>query len=229
MSGIANGSPGNELAYQEALLLRAKQGDLRAFEALVLPHEGALYKTCRLQIKTRESAEDALQETMLKAWRSISSFEGRSSVSTWLYRICINCCTDLNRRERLRETDSLDHLRDAGFDPASPERSPEEAAIRKESRKELKDALHALPSDQRVPLMLSAVEGKSYGEISEILSLPEGTVKSRVSRGRALLRQLMREPEKLHDAWNQSNSSPSNHTEAVPGDQKTRGKGGRTR
>ncbi len=177
----------------DRLLARARDGDAAAFEALVSPHEQMLWRTCWRLTGSEEDARDAVQEAMLKAWRAIGGFEGRSSVSTWLYAIAVRCCRDLGRRKAARPSASLDSLQEAGWDPPSDSPGPQRALEDTERREQVRRALALIPEDQRTPLVLFAVEGKRYEEIADLTGVPVGTVKSRVSRGRDRLRELMRE------------------------------------
>ncbi len=173
-------------------LARAKRGDASAFEALVTPCEGMLWRLCCQMLGSPEDARDALQEIMVKAWRALDRFDGKASVSTWLYRIGVNHCTDLLRKRRLRQTESLEHLREEqGFDPAAPGENPAEALERKERNAAIRRAIEALPPEQRVPLVLFALERKSYEEIAALTGVELGTVKSRIARARGKLAQLL--------------------------------------
>ena len=177
----------------EQVLARARDGDAAAFEALVTPHEQMLWRTCWRLTGNEEDARDALQEAMLKAWRSLAGFEGRSSLSTWLYAIAVRCCQDQRRRKAVRPSTSLDEMQEAGFDPPAGSPGPQQALEERERREQVRRALSLLPEDQRTPLVLFAVEGKRYDEIAELTGVAVGTVKSRVSRGRDRLRELMAE------------------------------------
>ena len=178
----------------ELTLYRAQRGDTAAFEALVTPCESRLWALCWRMLGDREEAKDALQEIMVKAWRSIGGFDGKSAVSTWLYRIGVNHCNDILRRRKQRRTESLDSLReDTGFDPPAPEEGPAEALERKEKREAVRRAIGELPPDQRVPLVLFALERRSYEEIAELTGVGLGTVKSRIARARDKLAKMLRE------------------------------------
>ena len=178
----------------EITLRRAQRGDTAAFEALVTPCEPMLWRLCWQMLGDREDAKDALQEIMVKAWRAIRRFDGKSAVSTWLYRIGVNHCTDLLRQRRLRQTESLDSLReDTGFDPPSREEGPQEALEHKEKQEAVRRAIGELPPDQRVPLVLFALEHRSYEEIAALTGAGLGTVKSRIARARDKLAKMLRE------------------------------------
>lgn len=171
---------------------RAKRGDTSAFEALVTPCEGMLWRLCWRMLGSEADAQDAMQEIMVKAWQALGRFDGKASVSTWLYRIGVNHCTDLLRKRRLRQAESLESLREEqGFDPVSPGENPAEALERKERNAAIRRAIDALPPEQRTPLVLFALERRSYEEIAALTGVELGTVKSRIARARGKLAQLL--------------------------------------
>ena len=175
-------------------LQRARRGDTAAFEALVTPCEPMLWRLCWQMLGNREDARDALQEIMVKAWRALDRFDGKAAVSTWLYRIGVNHCTDLLRQRSLRRVESLDSLReDRGFDPPSPAEDPAEALEHKERNAAIRQAIGQLPPDQRTALVLFALEHRSYEEIAALTGAELGTVKSRIARAREKLAGMLRE------------------------------------
>ena len=190
----------------EMTLARARKGDPAAFEALVTPHEQMLWRVCWRMLGEAEEARDALQETMVKAWRSLPDFQGGGLVS-WLYTIAVHTCQDMLRKRKARPAVSLDSLSEEGYDPPAREEGPAEALERSDRREAVRRALAMLPEDQRVPLVLFAAEGKRYEEIAAITGLPLGTVKSRVSRARDRLRALL---ETFAQAGNNSGEAASN-------------------
>ncbi|MBR6028998.1 MAG: sigma-70 family RNA polymerase sigma factor [Clostridia bacterium] len=178
----------------EDLLRRARAGDSRSFEMLVTTHEQTVWRVCWQMLGNSEDAADALQQTMLRAWQGIGSFRGEATLGTWLYRIAVSVCLDALRRRKARPQVSMDQLREEdGFDPPSREAGPEQALEQKEDREAVREALNSLSDEQRVPLTLFAVDQRPYEEIAELLSLPVGTVKSRISRGRMQLAKILRE------------------------------------
>ena len=175
-------------------LQRARRGDTAAFEALVTPCEPMLWRLCWQMLGNREDARDALQEIMVKAWRALDRFDGKAAVSTWLYRIGVNHCTDLLRQRSLRRVESLDSLReDRGYDPPSPAEGPAEALEHKERNAAIRQAIGQLPPDQRTALVLFALEHRSYEEIAALTGAELGTVKSRIARAREKLAGMLRE------------------------------------
>lgn len=176
----------------ELLLRRAQKGDTAAFEQLVTPLEDMVWRTCYHYMGNVEDAKDAAQETMLKAWRAIGSYRADAALSTWLYRVAASCCTDLLRKRKARPAASLDELHEAGFDPPqSPAQQPETAVLESERRRDVRRALNDLPDDQRIALVMSAVEGHSYDEIAQVQGIAVGTVKSRINRARTRLAEIL--------------------------------------
>lgn len=178
----------------ETLISKAMQGDADAFGTLVGPYEGLVYRQCLLLLKNPADAQDAAQETMLRAYRAMPRFLGLSSVPTWLYRIAHNVCLDWLKRPRTRrENASLDGMAEAGFDPADPAPTPEDAYVQQSDRARLREALLRLPADWQALLLLRYGEGLSYEAIARALRLREGTVKSRLNRAKEKLHALMKD------------------------------------
>ena len=130
-------------------------------------------------------AHVALQDALISAYRNASSFRGESAVTTWLHRIVVNACLDRMRRRRARPTVPLPEEDGEGSGRGIPD--PRDDLDAFELRMEIDRALRALPDDQRAAIVLVDVEGWSVSEAAEALGVPEGTVKSRCSRGRARL------------------------------------------
>ena len=170
---------------EASLIRKASQGDADAFGALVGPYEGLVYRHCLQMLKNQADAQDAAQETMLRAYRAMPRFLGLSGVATWLYRIAHNVCLDWLKRPRARrEGVSLDALRDGGYDPADPRPSPEDRYLEASEQDRLRDAIFKLPAQQQALLSLRYGDGLSYEELAKALGLNVGTVKSRLSRAR---------------------------------------------
>ncbi len=173
------------------LINKAAKGDSWAFEQLVNKYEARLYSVALRMCGNREDAQDCLQDAMLRIYRSLDRFKGQSAFSTWAYRITMNTCLDELRRRRSRAATSLDALLETGWDPAAETVTPEDAAISAEQRRELEAAIADLPEDMRSAIILREMHDMTYEEISEALDTNIGTVKSRISRGRERLRQLI--------------------------------------
>jgi RNA polymerase sigma-70 factor (ECF subfamily) len=174
-----------------ALVERARAGDLAAFNELVSQHERQVYGICLRMLGQPAAAEDAGQEAFLSAWRNIGRLRG-DRFTPWLLRIAANVCTDELRRRRRRPGVSLeDALEEGGFQPSDPDPTPEASALSGELRRTLESALALLGPEQRLAVILSDIEGLDYQEIADVMGSSLGTVKSRLSRARAQLRQIL--------------------------------------
>ena len=176
---------------ERELLARVRRGDEAAFEALVRLYEKKIYTLCFRMCGSAQDAEEAAQDTFLALWRGAAGFREESSLSTWLYRLAVNASVDLlRRRKRASGTLSLDD-EDAFLNAADPAPPPEEASERRETHRLLQAGLLALPERYREILLLREVEDLSYAEIASVTSLDLGSVKSRINRGRRLLRNYL--------------------------------------
>lgn len=177
---------------QQDLLRRARAGDAEAFTALCVPFSAMVYRHCLQLLGQQADAQDAVQETMLRAYRAIPRFMGQSGIATWLYRIAHNTCLDmLKKPQRKRETGSMEQLRETGFEPPSQEDGPEAAYEKSVEAQRLMGAIHKLPQDQQTLLALRFGENYSYEELVKATGLPEGTVKSKLNRAKAKLQALL--------------------------------------
>ena len=173
----------------------ARQGDQSAFEQLVHLYEKRVLALTTRMCKNPADAEEAAQEAFLSAWQGLPFFRGDASFSTWLYRLASNACVDLLRREGRRQSAAGPSLNDEEtvIDVADDAPSPHALAERAELRQQIEEALSALPEDYRQVLILREMHQRSYDEITEILALDLGTVKSRINRGRKRLRKILLE------------------------------------
>jgi RNA polymerase sigma-70 factor, ECF subfamily len=181
------------------LLAAAAHGDLDAFDVVVERHQRAVFNVCYRLLGSMPEAEDATQETFVRAWQAARRFQG-AAVRQWLTRIATNHCLDRLRSSARHPTNSLDDADDD--DGAAPELADPSGAVNPAShaeRNELSDALMralaALPSDQRVAVVLCDIQQIPYEEASRLTGVPAGTLKSRAWRGRERLRDhLSRHP-----------------------------------
>ncbi|GAA5118550.1 RNA polymerase sigma factor [Pseudonocardia adelaidensis] len=169
---------------EATLVVRAQEGDARAFEVLARRHQPALYRLAVRVMGDRAEAEDALQEALLDAWRRIGRFRGESAFSTWMYRVVTNRCLDMLRR---RPPLPVDRVADSAA-PDSPERSAEVDAGMVALRRELR----SLRAELRVCWVLRELEGLSYAEIAQITGASEDAVRGRIHRARVRLSEVMR-------------------------------------
>ncbi len=168
------------------LVVRAQEGDVRAFETLARRHQDALYRVALRVLGDPAEAEDALQEALLSAWRRIDRFRGDAAFSTWMYRIVTNQCVVALRRRRPQP------VADAGRELAASD-SPERAAELDAELAALGRAVQDLPDDLRVCWVLRELEGLGYAQIAEVTGAGEPTVRGRIHRGRVRLTAAMRE------------------------------------
>lgn len=175
----------------ELLLKKAQRGDPDAFEQLMTPLEGLIWRVCWHYTGDRENASDCGQEAMIRIWKSLDKYRGECAFESWVYRIAANCCLDLLRKQKRDRSVPIEPMREQGFDPPDPGRGTEEAVLAAEEQAEIREAVAALPEEQRDALVLTQLEGKSYEEAARLLGVSEGTVKSRVNRARTRLKEWL--------------------------------------
>lgn len=182
---------GDELEAQ--LIEKAKKGDRAAFGQLIRVHQRRLYGCAIQMLGDRGEAEDAVQETFLRAYRAIDRFDGRAELSTWLYRICIN--VSLNTIRRRRRVDAADvndpRLPEPAADPTQGQTDPRNAAQTSELYKRLAQALDQLSPSLRSTVILVLIDGVPQKEAAETLGCSEGTIAWRVHEARRRLRDLL--------------------------------------
>ena len=203
-----------------ALIASAQKGDLRAFNQLVLLYQSMAYNVAYRILSDPDAAADATQDAFFSAYKAMKKFRG-GSFKAWLLRIVTNACYDQLRVKKRRPTSSLDDL------PVESEHSqflrdesesPDEFLERQELGQFLQHGISALPIEQRAVLVLSDVQGLSYQEVAEIMDLSLGTVKSRLSRGRARLRDFLLERGELLPArYRLKDDEETEHTEPAGG------------
>ncbi len=165
-----------------ALVAAAQDGDRDALDALLRRHHDHLYALCRRVTGNDADAADACQEALIAIVRSLGRFDGRSTFSTWAYRVATNACLDELRRRRRRPEPGLPD--DTSLLPAGGGGDPYASV---DTRMAVDGALAGLPPDYRVAVVLRDLCGLAYAEIAEVLDVPIGTVRSRIARGRAAL------------------------------------------
>ena len=175
----------------ELLLRRAQSGDPEAFERLMEPLEQLVWRVCWHYTGNREAAEDCGQEAMIRIWRNLANYRGDCALESWVYRIAANCCMDWLRKKKRDRSVSIEPMKDQGFDPADTSPGTEAQVIAKDERRRLREAIALLPEDQREALVLTQLERVSYEEAARMLDISEGTVKSRVNRAKARLKEIL--------------------------------------
>ena len=181
----------------ELLLKRAQRGDPDAFEQLMTPLEKLIWRVCWHYTGERETASDCAQEAMIKIWRSLEGYRGDCAFESWVYRIAANCSMDAMRKKKRDKSESIEPLKEAGFDPADPEPGTEEKVIAAERKQRLREGIARLHEDPREALILTQLEGVSYEDAAERLGVSPGTVKSRVNRAKVNLKEWMAESGEL--------------------------------
>ena len=182
---------------EDRLIQAAQRGSLDAFNELVLAYQDQVYNLAYRIMGDPASASDATQEAFIAAYQHIEGFRGKyaSSFKSWLMRIVSNACYDELRRRKRHPTTSIEDFEiDEEANPAlvSKTEGPEMFTEREEMARVIEAGIRTLPADQRVTLVLADVQDFSYQEIAEATDSPLGTVKSRLARARAKLRDYLR-------------------------------------
>ncbi len=182
------------------LPLQDRAGTAHCYNCIIEAFQTPAYNLARRILGDWALAEDAVQEAFTSGYRSFHQFRGEN-LQAWTMRIVTNTCRDMLRSQRVRPTVPLDPIRsdpnypDSGLsavDFPSPEESPEDYAQRRELNRAIESGLGSLPEDQRLTVILIDVQGLAYEEASGVMGCSLGTVKSRLSRGRARLRDYLR-------------------------------------
>jgi len=206
VSRVAQSSP-----YEAKLVARLKAGEMGAFDELVEEYQALVYALSFRILGDGEDARDAAQETFLKIYRHFARFRGEASLKTWICRIAINQARSTERWWRRRQrskTHSLDAPlglnrgwndeddRSMGDMLESDAVSPEAEALSRERGRRIEQGLSELKKDFRIAVVLRDIEGLSYEEIAYVTEVSVGTVKSRIARGREMLREAVQAGEK---------------------------------
>jgi len=167
---------------------RLRAGDVPAFEELVMTYQHRVFGVALRMLGSRAEAEEVAQEAFVRAHRALGEFRGDAKLSTWLYaitsRLCLNRLASGERRMTRQGEDALLRLSDAGP-------RPDAALERRELESALGRAIAELPEDRRIVVVLRDIEGLSYEEIAQVLELELGTVRSRLHRARADLKEKL--------------------------------------
>ncbi len=173
---------------------RAQAGDRQAFRTLVDRHSRRLYRVAYRLTGRHEDAEDVVQETFLRAYRQLARFEARAAVTTWLYRIAVNCAVDLLRTRPDRETLDPDAVPEAGTsrgEPVAADPSPDRLVASVEIRRRLARGFQRLSPTERTAFVLRHMEGRSIAEISRVLGLRASATKHSIFRAVRKLRAAL--------------------------------------
>ena len=173
------------------LLERARQGDLDAFNDLVVCYQDQLFALVVRMVPDRDQASDVTQEAFFSAFRNLQAFRG-GNVKSWLNRIAVNAAMDIQRARKRRPVQPYPEFEDETWQPpATEDADPVHTALVTERAHALNAALATITSDQRTAIVLFDVEGYDYAEIAEMTGVSLGTVKSRIHRGRLSLRDRL--------------------------------------
>jgi RNA polymerase sigma-70 factor, ECF subfamily len=195
-------SPNSHNQTEASLIERCRSGDLRAFDDLMARHQTRVFNLCLWLLRDHDAACDATQDVFIRAFRGLPNFRGDCAFSTWLHRIAVNVAGDAATKRRrapmpLTEFENDDNPAPEIAAPAHD--NPSETVTRHERRRAVREALAALPEHHRLVLVLFDIQGYAYDEIAEILELPMGTVKSRLNRARAALRDRLEPSRELFE------------------------------
>ncbi len=190
-----------EEAVEQRIIASSQHGDVQAFNVLVDHYETQVYNLALRMLGDGAAAADVAQETLLAAFQNIRSFRG-GSFRSWLLRITTNRCYDQMRVRKRRPAESLDALLVESDDnlpiiPTQHIETPEEYAERRELARTIQRGLLTLPEDQRLVLVLADVQGLDYQEVADVTASSLGTVKSRLSRARARMRDFLTQSGEL--------------------------------
>ena len=183
-----------------ALVTKAQAGDPDAFRALVVRYQRKVYALALGIVKDPDLAWDVAQEAFVRVHGHLGSFEGKSSFSTWVFRIATHLSIDTVRRERTSQKDDVDEVRETDLSSAGEGilatplgNDPSENVLRREMAEKIQDALATLPEKHRTILVLREVEGLSYEELAERLEIHKGTVMSRLFHARKKMQAALRD------------------------------------
>jgi RNA polymerase sigma-70 factor (ECF subfamily) len=178
---------------EQALIDSARKGDVRAFNQLVMLYQSLAYNVAYRILGNPDAAADATQDAFFSAYKAMPKFRG-GSFKSWVLRIVTNACYDQLRAKKRKPTSSLDDLpveADHTYYLRDSAEQPDEYVERQDLNRLIQSAITTLPVEQRTIVVLSDVQGMSYQEIADVLNISLGTVKSRLSRGRAKLRDFL--------------------------------------
>src|SRR5512145_2549458 len=190
-------SPAAQPATPDSLIEQCLKGDQAAWEAIVRQNWRKVFNVAYKFVGKHDQAEDLAQDIFLKIFKALNTFDRRANFQTWIISISRNLCIDHYRSVRKERQMIASEVDTGDLQPASPDRGPYHAAEHQDLRSLLRVALQALPASLRTAVVLRDLQELSYQEIADRLGLPEGTVKSRINRGRIeLARQLKRLQDK---------------------------------
>jgi RNA polymerase sigma-70 factor (ECF subfamily) len=210
----------NDRMDELALIISAKHGDLEAFNRLVLAYQDVVFRQARYWVDDEETAADITQDTFIKAFQSLKDFQG-GSFRAWLLRTATHAAIDELRRRQRRPTLSIDADDDSGMEHeneswmADPGPLPEEIATRKQLQQAVQSILAQVKPVYRAAVVLVDLQSLDYEEASDVLGVPVGTLKSRLARGRMMMRTLIENARlNSHNLW--PDIEPGDDWEIIP-------------
>lgn len=200
-----------DIDIEKMLVKKAKKGDIDAFEQLVTDNEKVIYNIIYRIMNNPEDTYDISQETFIKAYTKINQFNEESKFSTWLYRIATNTALDELRKRKGKETFSIDQTIEVNDNDIMPQHEDESENIeekveKKETAGIIEQALGELNEDHRVILTLRDIQELSYDEIAETLKITLGTVKSRISRARREMKNILMQDKEPYASYFRHNN-----------------------
>jgi RNA polymerase sigma-70 factor, ECF subfamily len=184
------------ILVEKAIIEKAITGDSEAFETLVESYRKKVFNISLRMLGNYDDASEAAQDVFVRIFRSIKNFRKEAMLSTWIYRITVNVCTDILRKKKNSKVISLDEEiktddSEIKLQIEDNKPQPQDQAESNELRKAVRKAISLLPENYRMIIILRDIQGMSYEEISRILKTPEGTVKSRLNRARLALKDIV--------------------------------------
>ncbi len=186
----------DETSSDNTLIKEYLGGDLVAFETLALRYQKRVFGICFQMLGSSTEAEDVTQETFIALMTTVKSFNKRSSFSTWIYRVTTNRCLDRLRAKKSVPVDPSE-LGPQGVMWQSSDGGPEDSAIARDTGELIAKTLNEIPGEFRAAVVLRDIEGLEYVAIAEALDTTMGTVKSRISRGRRLIAEALRQSQQI--------------------------------
>jgi len=190
-----------------SLIEQAQKGDVLAFEKLIEDHQKKVYNIAFRFMGNSEDASEVAQEAFIRVYKSIKNFKGKSSFSTWLYRIVVNICMDEMRKRNKQNIVYIDEITQTEkgeyrHEIESGEESPQQQVEINETRNEIYAAINSLSDEHKAVIVLKDIQGFSYEEIAGMMKCPEGTVKSRLNRARSILKDILKKNMELFNKEN---------------------------
>jgi RNA polymerase sigma-70 factor (ECF subfamily) len=179
---------------ERSLIDEFLRGNAASFEELVRPYIDRVYNALYRMTGNADDAAELLQETLIRAFRALGSFQGESAFYTWLFRIAINLALSKRRARKLRREVSESTLDTGAWDMAADEREegPDGRMVREERQRLVQEGLAQIGAEHRAILVLKDIEGLKYEDIARVLEIPLGTVRSRLHRARLELERVLR-------------------------------------